>query len=500
MINSVAHTVAILPEAFMMVMICVTLLLGLFFEKHRYISYYLAQFTLITTALLSWAIYPQINLTHKILAFHGTFVLDKFAVILKSFIYLAAFMSFWYARIYNEQRKIPNNEFYVLGLLSVLGMMVLASAHDLITTYLGVELLSLPIYAMVALQRAKERCLEAAMKYFIIGAVASAMLLYGLSIVFGVTHALDIGAIAEKVAVLSTGMKALLTFGLVFLIAGIAFKLGAAPFHMWVPDVYDGAPNSVTLFLSAAPKLAAFALLIRLLVDGLSSLHLQWSHVLIVIALISMAIGNIAAVVQKNIKRMLAYSSVAHMGYMLLGIVCATTRGYSAALFYIISYTLMTLGSFGMLTLLSRHEIEIADIDDFKGLNNRNPWLAFMMLILMFSMAGVPPLVGFIAKVGIFEALIQVHLTWLAVVALVFAIIGAYYYIRVVKVMYFEESENRSAIVYSKDHLVAITLNGLAVLLLVIFPSLTALSRPVKFRLPFCGIRNFILTLLSINR
>ncbi|MCH9769897.1 MAG: NADH-quinone oxidoreductase subunit NuoN [Gammaproteobacteria bacterium] len=468
--NTTFNLTPALPEIFMLIMVCVSLLLGLFLNKYRHITYYLAQFTLILTALLSWYTYSQFDLSNTVYTFHHSFVLDKFTVVLKTAIYLSAFMSFWYARVYNDNRHLPQNEFYVLGLLSVLGMMVLVSAHSLLILYLGVELLSLPIYAMIALQRGKARCLEAAMKYFIIGGVASAILLYGLSMIFGVTHALDLTAISEHIKTLSTANQVLLVFGLIFTLAGIAFKLGIAPFHMWVPDVYDGAPTSVTLFLSAAPKLAAFALMIHLLVDAMPALHVQWSHVLVVFALFSMAIGNIVAIIQTNIKRMLAYSSIAHMGYMLLGVLCVTSRGYAAALFYIISYALMTLGGFGLLALMSPAEGELTEINHLVGLNSRNPWLAFMLLVLMFSMAGVPPLVGFIAKVGIFEALIQVHQTWLAVVALLFAIVGAYYYLRVVKVMYFQEPTETTPVHCPKDNIVAISINGLMIILLGIFP------------------------------
>jgi len=286
-------------------------------------------------------------------------------------------------------------------------------------------------------------------------------------------HELHIAEVAKNLAASSMTHNYVAIFGLVFAIAGLAFKLGAAPFHMWVPDVYDGAPTSVTLFIATAPKIAGFGMAIRLLVGTIPELHFQWQEMLMVLALLSMGIGNFAAIVQSNIKRMLAYSSIAHIGYMLLGLICATSRGYAAALFYVISYSIMTLAGFGMLAVLSRAGFEAEDIDDLKALNNRHPWLAFMMLIVMFSLAGVPPLVGFIAKIGLLEALIDVHLVWLAVLAILFAIIGAYYYLRVVKVMYFETLETESTIgklTVSKGALVAISINGVAVLLLGIFP------------------------------
>jgi NADH-quinone oxidoreductase subunit N len=364
----------------------------------------------------------------------------------------------------------------------VLGMMVLVSSHNFITLYLGLELFSLPIYAMVALQRDTGRCIEAAIKYFIMGSVASGLLLYGLSMLFGATHSLDLATVAHVMTRHGLMTHALLMLGLIFTVTAIVFKLGAAPFHQWVPDVYDGAPTSVALFISAAPKIAAFGLLIRLLVDTMPSLSIQWHQVVIVIAILSMAIGNLTAIVQTSMKRLLAYSSIAHMGYMLLGIACATQRGDSAALFYILSYSIMTLGAFGTMILLSRKGFEADKISDYSGLNTRSPWFAFVMLLVMFSMAGVPPIVGFIAKVGVLEALIQVHLVWLAVVALLFAIIGAFYYLRVVKVMYFESGQNQSDLVCDRSTRFVLSLNGILVLLLGIFPgALFALCHNIIF-------------------
>lgn len=459
-----------IPEIFILIMVCVTLMVGLFAEKWKNISYYLVQTTLVVATWLTWHVYANFDLATVVYTFHDSFVLDKLAVILKLFIFLCAFMTFLYSRPYNNDRRIPSNEFYVLGLLSVLGMMVLVSSHNLLTVFLGLELSSLPIYAMVALQRGKSRCIEAAMKYFVVGALATGMLLYGMSMIFGATHSLDIAEIAKVITATPVSQSLIFIFGLVFLMAGIAFKLGAAPFHMWVPDVYDGAPSSTTLFISTAPKIAAFGLVIRLLVEAMPGLHVQWQGVWIVVSLLSMAIGNIVAIVQTNIKRMLAYSSIAHMGYMILGLACGTQVGNSAALFYIISYTIMTLGAFGMIILMSKAGFEANEISDFSGLNNRNPWMAFIMLIVMFSLAGIPPIVGFFAKFGVLEALLEVHLVWLAVVAILFAVIGAYYYIRVVKVMYFETPEHAEPILFSREATIAISLNGIAVLLLGIFP------------------------------
>ncbi len=466
------NIVPVMPEIFVLIMACITLLIGAFTKKqHSGLPYCLIQLTLIIAAVLSWYVFTTMDESKTVMAFHNTFVLDRFAVVLKIFIFISVFFTFFYSRQYNDERKIPATEFYVLGLLSTLGMMVLVSSPNLLTLYLGVELMSLPTYVMVAMQRKKSECVEASMKYFIIGAVASAMLLYGLSMLFGATKSLDVATIAQTVSTTASSHQMLLVFGLVFIVAGLAFKLGAAPFHMWVPDVYQGAPTSVTLFISTAPKIAGFGLVIRLLAGAMPSLQMQWQEMLIVIAILSMCVGNFAAIVQTNVKRMLAYSSIAHIGYMLLGILCGTASGYASAMFYIISYSIMTLGAFGMILLMAREGFEAENISDFVGLNNRNPWLAFLILIIMFSLAGIPPLVGFIAKVGVLESLISVHLVWLTVVALVFAIVGSYYYLRIVKVMYFEKGdENVKPVAYSTGLNVVMTLNGLAVLLLGILP------------------------------
>ncbi|AAO90932.1 NADH:ubiquinone oxidoreductase subunit N [Coxiella burnetii] len=466
------------PEMFVLFMALVILLAGVFIKKRHQIPYYLTQITLILVAGLTWYIFTYSDFAETSFTFHHMFVLDRFSVYLKLFIYLSVFFAFIYAREYNDERKIPHTEFYVLGLLSMLGMVALVSSSNLLTVFLGLELLSLPTYAMVALYRNKTRSVEAGMKYFVIGAIASGMLLYGMSMIFGATQSLDLTEIAKAVSATPLHQNLILVFGLVFIVAGVAFKLGTAPFHMWVPDVYEGAPSSVTLFISTAPKIAAYAMIIRLLILGMPALHVQWHQMLIVVAILSMGIGNFAAIVQSNIKRMLAYSSIAHMGYMLLGVLCGTRNGYAAAMFYTITYSLMSLGAFGMVVLMSRGGFEAENINDFAGLNSRNPWLAFMMMLILFSLAGVPPLVGFIAKVGVLDALIQVHLVWLAVLAVLFAIVGAYYYIRVVKVMYFESAPPQlKPIRCSLEMKIAISLNGLAVLFIGIFPGwLYALS------------------------
>lgn len=458
----------IFPELFVLVLSCLILMIGVFSKNGApRLSFYAAQFTLLIALLLLTQ--QTASTTHY---FYGLFANDQLALALKALILAAMVFTLGYSHHYNAVNRIPANEFYVLALLSTLGMMILVSGENLLMLFLGLELMSLPIYAMVALQRSKARAIEAAIKYFIIGAAASGVLLYGFSLFYGATQTLDLSQIATTIATTSLAQRLILLFGLVFVIVGFAFKLGAAPFHAWVPDVYDGSPNSVTLLISAAPKLAAFGLTTRFLMEAAPGLQIQWDHVLIAIGLISIAVGNFAAIVQTNIKRLLAYSSIAHMGYMLLGLACGTARGNAAAFFYMITYALTSLGAFGLIALFAREGIEANELSDFAGLANREPWLAFMMLLMMFSLAGIPPLVGFIAKVGILEALIQNHAVWLAVIAILFSIVGVYYYIRVVKVMFFEEGDSTlSKTPISRGTVIVMSVNALLVLLVGIFPS-----------------------------
>lgn len=459
--------VPIIPELFMLSMICVIILTDVFVkQEQRVITYFLTQFTLVTTTLISLSLFHL----PTTITFSGLFILDPVASFLKILIYIAAFFVFWYSRDYLSVRSISIGENFILGLLAILGMMVLVSSHNFLTLFLGVELSALPVYAMVALWRESVDGSEASMKYFVIGALASAMLLYGLSMLYGITGSLDMSVVANTLAHTDLSSNLIFMFGLIFVLVGIAFKFGAAPFHMWVPDVYQGAPSPMTLFISSVPKIAAYGMAIRLLVDTLPGLHIQWQEILILVAILSMALGNFAAIVQNNLKRMLAYSSIAHMGYMSLGLLCATPDGYAAGLFYMLAYAMMALGGFAFIVLLSKAGFEADVVDDLKGLNTRNPWLAFMFLLLMFSMAGIPPSVGFFAKLGVLEALIGIHLIWLASLALIFAIIGSYYYIRVVKVMYFDEPEHDKPFTYSKDLAIAMSINGIAVLYFGIFP------------------------------
>lgn len=468
MIKTLTLFYPILPELTLLLLSLVILMMGVFSKNGApRLSFYLAQMGLVGALVLVLCQLPS-----ETMYFYGFFADDKLAVALKVVMLIAMLFTFGYSYGYNTINRIPNNEFYVLGLLSAIGMMILVSGENLLMLFLGLELMSLPIYAMVALQRGKARCIEAAMKYFVMGAVASGILLYGFSLFYGATQTLEISQIASAIAATPVTQNLILYFGLVFVIAGVAFKLGAAPFHSWVADVYDGAPDSVTLLISAAPKLAAFGLAIRFFIDTAPSLQIGWDHVWIAIGLLSIAVGNLAAIIQTNIKRIFAYSSIAHMGYMLLGLACGTVRGEAAAFFYMIAYALTGLGVFGMIALLARENIDANELSDFSGLARRQPWAAFLMLMMLFSLAGIPPLVGFIAKVGILEALIENHSVWLAVIAIVFSIVGAYYYIRVVKVMYFEEGKDTAPLsIISHGTGVMMTVNGLLVLLLGIFPS-----------------------------
>jgi NADH-quinone oxidoreductase subunit N len=456
-----------LPEMFLLGMACLILLLDLFLsERSRIVTYLLAQSTLLGALLLTVSLYEE----GRALTFSDTFVVDPMGSVLKAFIYLATFFVFLYAKDYLRARNMFKGEFYILGLFGVLGMNVLVSAHSLLTIYLGLELLSLSMYAMVALQRDSLQASEAAMKYFVLGAMASAMLLYGMSMLYGITGSLDLGQISSSTGAME-GNSMLLAFALVFIVIGVAFKLGAVPFHMWLPDVYHGAPTAVTLYLSSAPKLAAFAMLMRLLVDGLGGLQEQWEGMLVLLTVLSLAAGNIIAIAQTNLKRMLAYSAISHVGFLLLGVLSGTQAGYAAAMFYAIVYVIMGLGGFGMIVLMSRAGFEADNIEDFKGLNERSPWFALMMLILMFSMAGVPPFLGFWSKLAVIQAVIGADMLWLAGVAVVFSVVGAFYYLRVIKVMYFDQAEEGvPALSAGLDLRVVLSANSLAVLGLGLFP------------------------------
>jgi len=455
------------PEIFLTVAACAILMLDLLLtDAQRRFTCVLALISLVVTAVLVVA-QP---ISTKVLALGGLFELDRMAQVLKVVTLLTVAVVFVYSTDYLRRRAILKGEYFVLGLFATLGAMVLISAGSLITLYLGLELMSLCLYAMVAFDRDSGIAAESAIKYFVLGSMASGTLLYGMSIIYGMTGSLELANIEMAVR---GGFSANLglVFGIAFLVVGVGFKFGAVPFHMWIPDVYEGSPTCVTVFIGTASKLAAFALAMRLLPEALGASQSDWSQMLIVLSVLSMAIGNIVAIAQANLKRMLAYSTISHIGYVLLGILSGTAQGYQAAMFYMISYVVVAAGAFGMILLLARQGFEADKLDDFKGLNARSPWFAGMMAILMFSLAGVPPFIGFWAKLGVIQAVLGVQLTWLAVVAVLFSVVGAYYYLRVVKLMYFDEPGDVEAIGGSMLMRTVLSANALLALGLGIYPS-----------------------------
>ncbi len=460
---------ALTPECFMLGAICALLLIDLFIEQpRRGLTHFLAIATLVFAAILTLRPHGPAGdgPIEAMRAFGGMFVRDEFGDLLKLAIYVATIAVFVYAKPYLKSHSLFQGEFYVLSLSGVLGMMVLVSAGSLITVYLGLELLALSSYALVALDRDSRLASEAAIKYFVLGALASGMLLYGMSMIYGATGTLDLAQIHAKVAV--SYDRTLLAFGLTFIVVGVAFKLGAAPFHMWIPDVYQGSPTAVTLFISGAPKVAAFGMAYRLMEDGLSGLAADWQPMFSVLALLSLAIGNLVAIAQTNLKRMLAYSTISHIGFLLLGLVNGTPAGYAAATFYAITYAITTVAAFGMIVLLSRSGFEAEEIEDFRGLNQRNGWYAMIMLMVMASLAGVPVWVGFIAKFQVLKAAVDSGHLWLAICAGVFAVIGAFYYLRVIKVMYFDEPATAEPLALPNDmpFRFVLSANGLGLLAL----------------------------------
>jgi NADH-quinone oxidoreductase subunit N len=453
-------------EIFLLVMLCAILIVDQFIVNHtKTVTYLMVQLALLGCSLITVATH-QGGIAHL---FSHMFVDDLMSDVLKLLTYLSVSMMLVYSRSYLMARGLFTGEFLALTLFATLGMMVMISACNFLSLYLGLELLALSLYAMVALQRDSATSTEAAMKYFILGAMASGFLLYGMSMLYGATGSLDVNRIAQ-VILHGSPNKELLVFGLAFIVAGLAFKLGAVPFHMWVPDVYHGAPTAMTMFIGSAPKLAAFAFVMRILVEALQPLMIDWSGMLMILAVLSMAVGNITAIAQTNLKRMLAYSTIAHMGFMLVGILSGTIEGYGSAMFYVVVYVLMSLGGFGMIMLLSREGFEADNLNDFKGLNQRSPWLALMMLLLMFSMAGVPPTVGFYAKFSVLNAAVQTGHISLVIMAVLFSLIGAFYYLRIVKLMYFDAPESHETINLQPDSSLLISINGLAVLALGILP------------------------------
>lgn len=438
-----------LPEILLLVLAsCVLIFDSFSAHKQRHNTFVLSLGTLVVVALgVAWQWSQGMTGT----TFGGLFVVDELSHFLKLLSCAAVAVTLIYGRDYAEQRDMLDRggELYTLSLMALLGQMIMISANSMLTVYLGVELMSFALYALVALRREHRQSIEAAMKYFVLGALASGVLLYGMSMIYGATGHLELTRIAE---VIGSGKaeRLALVFGVVFVVSGLAFKLTAAPFHMWTPDVYQGAPTTVTLIIGAAPKLAAFAVTLRFLVEGLHGIAVDWQPMLLVLAVVSLALGNLTAIVQKNLKRMLAYSTISHMGFILLGLLAGVFDGqtsaqaYGASLFYVVIYVLTTLSTFGLILLLSRRGFECENIDDLKGLNRRNPGLALVWLLSMFSLAGIPPLAGFGAKLSVLQAVVGAGYIWLAVFAVVMSLIGAFYYLRVVKVAYFDEPEGEA--------------------------------------------------------
>ncbi|RUL79748.1 NADH-quinone oxidoreductase subunit NuoN [Dyella choica] len=450
-----------LPEFFLVAAACILLLADAFMRPdERVYLHWLSIGVLIVTGYLVLRYQPEGAVT----AFNGMFIRDGLSAILKLFAILSTILVFIYGRPYMRDRKLFVGEFYTLMLFAVIGVMLLVSAGNLLMIYLGLELLTLSSYALVALNRDSSLSSEAAIKYFVLGALSSGMLLYGMSMVYGATGTLGLAQLHEAIA--HSAMPHLLVFGLVFMVIGVAFKLGVAPFHMWIPDVYEGAPTAVTAFIGSASKLAAFGMAFRLLATGMGDFAHHWQMMLSALAVVSLAIGNVVAIVQSNLKRLLAYSTISHMGYLLLGLVNAGPEGYSAAMFYAVSYALMSTAAFGVILALSRAGFECDNIDDFKGLNQRAPWMAFLMMLALFSLAGVPPMFGFFAKLLVLQAAIHAGMLWLAIVGAVFAIIGLYYYLRVVKVMYFDKPEAGTEVRLQADFTLRLVLSLNALVLL----------------------------------
>ncbi|MCQ4145461.1 NADH-quinone oxidoreductase subunit NuoN [Vogesella sp. AC12] len=455
-----------LPEMFLLGALSVILILDLFIsDAKRGITYALSLLTLLVCAVIQVSTFePFATITLS-----GMFVDDPLSDIVKVAMYGVTALVLVYTRQYVKDRGLFKGEYFTLTLFALLGMNLMVSASNFVSLYMGLELLSLSLYSLIALQRESGRAIEAAMKYFVLGALASGLLLYGVSMVYGATGSLELTKVAQAIASGSAN-QTLLVFGLVFIVAGLAFKLGAVPFHMWVPDVYQGSSTAMTLMIGAAPKLAAFVFVIRILVQGLGEMVADWQGMLVILAVLSMAIGNLTAIAQTNLKRMLAYSTISHMGFLLLGLIAGNAEGYSAALFYVIVYVLTSLAGFGILLGLSRAGFECETLDDLKGLNGRNSWYALLMLLALFSMAGIPPLAGFYAKFAVIQAIVNVNLLWLAIVAVLMSLIGAFYYLRAVKVMYFDDVQDHSPITMSGDMKLVLSLNAVALLVLGAMP------------------------------
>ena len=454
------------PEIFLAAAICIVLLVDVFLrDDQRQVTYVLSMLALVGAAFASITAMVQ----QPTVAFSGSFVADPAGGVLKLVAYLTVALVFLYSRSFLEEHGLLKGEFFILALFGLLGIMVMISAESMLTMYLGLELLSLSLYALVAFNRDSAISAESAMKYFVLGAIASGTLLYGISLLYGVTGTLEFPALAAALFG-PTGASLPAALGLVFIVVGVAFKFGAVPFHMWLPDVYEGASTPVTLFVGSVPKIAAFALAWRILTEALGPMHASWSGMLIVLSVLSLAIGNIVAIAQTNMKRMLAYSTISHVGFILMGFIAGTEDGVEAAMYYTITYVLMAVAAFGMILVLSRRGFEAQRLEDFKGLAQRSPWFAWMMLFVMISMAGVPPLVGFSAKLAVLRSVIDAGQVWLAVYGVVLAVVGAFYYLRVVRYMFFDEPADQAPLSSALDLKLVMSVNCLALLVLGFLP------------------------------
>ena len=458
---------ALLPEMVVLGMAMFILLLDLFIlPQNRFIIYGLSQFTLFAAAFFTFKTHtPAVGF-----AFSHMFIDDTLSDVIKMMMYLGTSLIFVYTRKYLQDRNLYRGEFYAMVLFGLLGMMIMVSGHNLLTIYIGLELLSLCLYSLVAFDRDNPKASEAAMKYFVLGALASGMLLYGMSMIYGMTGSLDVSDIANSI--MQQNKSPVLIMGLVFLVAGIAFKFGAVPFQMWVPDVYQGSPTPMTLLIGSVPKLAAYAMTVRLLVQGLHPMALDWQDMLMLMAILSIIIGNFSAIVQTNLKRMLAYSTISHVGFIMFGMMRANANGFASSFFYISTYVLTSIAGFGIILLLSRQGFEAEEIDDLKGLNQRHPWFAFLMLIIMFSMAGIPPTIGFYAKFTVLQAAWQAGFTWQVVLAVLMAVIGAFYYLNIVRKMYFDAPADNAPLTATVDMRFVLSVHSMALLGLGLFPEI----------------------------
>ena len=464
--NLTSDLMTLLPEIIVLTMAMSVLLISLFLKpKQKIFNYVLAQMSL---AVVAFAIISTHTQTISY-AFSEMFVDDTLSDVLKLMMIMATSIMLVYTRQYMQLRNLFKGEYYALVLFGLLGMMIMVSGQNLISIYMGLELLSLCLYTLVAFDRDNPKSTEAAMKYFVLGALASGLLLYGMSMIYGVTGSLNINEIAIG---LTQGNfnRNVLTLGLVFIVSGLAFKFGAVPFQMWVPDVYEGAPTHITLFIGSVPEFAAFAIAIRLLAQGLESLVIDWQNMLLIMAVLSIAIGNFAAIAQTNLKRMLAYSTISHIGFLLFGLMSGTLNGYASSMFYVAAYVIMTLAGFGMILLLSRQGFESDQLEDLKGLNRRSPWAAFLMMLTMFSMAGIPPTIGFYAKFTVLQAALQAGYLWAVVFAVLMTTVGAFYYLRIVKLMYFDVPKDIAPINAPIDMQFVLSINAITLLALGILP------------------------------